>query len=270
MRFAAVIVALTLGACGVTVTRTRALGHRDTTIHRAQLSISNVYAIEAPGGTVLVDAGDPGQDADVLRALEMAEVDRGSVRLIVVTHAHADHTGGAPALSRALGAPIALGRGDVATAARGRNPPLRATSATASLLELVLTQDFEAYTPAVIIDGCLDLHPYGVPGVAWSTPGHTPGSSVVILDGGDAIVGDLVAGGYLGGLVAPDVPTEHYFQDDPPRVRAILEWLLSRGVRRFFLGHGGPTNADRLRTAIEGGDLGSAGARFEPPPCAAD
>ncbi|MCB9596980.1 MAG: MBL fold metallo-hydrolase [Sandaracinaceae bacterium] len=269
MRAPIVLLALVSTACGVSLSQNRALGDRSTTIHRFQLSISNVYAIESPDGAVLVDTGDPGQDGEVLRALVAAEVPRDRVRLIVVTHAHADHTGGAPALARALDAPIALQRGDVATAARGHNPPLHATSATASLLELVLTQDFEAYTPTLAYDDCLDLRPYGVAGVVRSAPGHTPGSSVVILDGGDAIVGDLVAGGYLGGIIAPDVPTEHYFQDHPRQVRAVLEWLLEEGVTRFFLGHGGPTNATRLRTALEAGELGPPpDAPFRPAPCA--
>jgi competence protein ComEC len=54
--------------------------------------------LRAPGATVLVDAGDP--DADVVRLLRQEGVER--LDLLVVTHAHLDHVGGAPSVLEAL------------------------------------------------------------------------------------------------------------------------------------------------------------------------
>jgi competence protein ComEC len=58
--------------------------------------------LRAPDATVLVDAGDP--DADVVGLLRREGVDR--LDLLVVTHAHLDHVGGAPAVLAAL--PVAV------------------------------------------------------------------------------------------------------------------------------------------------------------------
>ncbi|MFK7985359.1 MAG: MBL fold metallo-hydrolase [Sandaracinaceae bacterium] len=225
-------------------------------LSRIELSVSNVYVVEGSGGAVLVDAGDPDQEGDVLNALARLEIHPASVRLLVVTHAHADHIGSAAALQARLSVPVALARADVATARAGHNPTMHPTGPTAELLLLVLRQDFAPVAPELLVDGCLDLADYGVEGRLVAAPGHTPGSSVVLLAGGDAIVGDLALGGYLGGTIAPQVPTEHYFQEHPRAVRAILEWLLASGAERFHLGHGGPVSAEDLRTALAGGDLG--------------
>jgi len=54
--------------------------------------------LRAPGATVLVDAGEP--DADVVRLLRREGVD--GLDLLVVTHAHLDHVGGAPAVLSAM------------------------------------------------------------------------------------------------------------------------------------------------------------------------
>jgi glyoxylase-like metal-dependent hydrolase (beta-lactamase superfamily II) len=260
------ILALLCSGCGASLSSVHA--SNEVRVHRLAFLIANVYAIDGPEGVVLVDTGDPGQDGEVLEALRQSGIDRDRVRLIVVTHAHADHAGSAHALAEALGVPIALQSADAPIAAAGHNPPLDPTNLTAEVLQLFLRQEYTPFTAQLSFDACLDLHPFGVPAVARSTPGHTPGSSVVLIEGGDAIVGDLVAGGYLGGFIAPTVPTEHYYQAHPRRVRAILEWLLRVGVTRLHLGHGGPVRAADLRTAIEGGDLGPGeDAPFEPPPC---
>lgn len=52
----------------------------------------DAFLLRAPGAVVLVDTGDP--DADVVRLLRGEGVAR--LDLLVITHAHLDHVGGAP------------------------------------------------------------------------------------------------------------------------------------------------------------------------------
>ena len=54
--------------------------------------------LRAPGATVLVDTGEP--DAEVVRLLRREGVER--LDLLVVTHAHLDHVGGAPDVLAAM------------------------------------------------------------------------------------------------------------------------------------------------------------------------
>ena len=79
----------------------------DLTVHQLELSVSNVYVVEGPDGAVIVDAGDPKQADEILAGIDEAGVDRDRIGAIIITHAHADHTGSAKALSEALGVPNA-------------------------------------------------------------------------------------------------------------------------------------------------------------------
>jgi len=58
----------------------------------------DAFLLRAPGATVLVDTGEP--DADVVRHLRREGVDR--LDLLIITHAHLDHVGGAPSVLEAL------------------------------------------------------------------------------------------------------------------------------------------------------------------------
>jgi len=64
----------------------------------------NAYAVQAPEGTVLVDAGNPGDGRRILDAL--AALGLGPPRLVLITHADVDHAGGAREIGRASGAEV--------------------------------------------------------------------------------------------------------------------------------------------------------------------
>ena len=77
-----------------------------------------------------------------------------------------------------------------------------------------------------------------------STPGHTPGSLSVLLDDGAVLAGDLAASGILlGGIALKGRPKPPPFEEDPLQVARSLKFLLSKGAKRFYLGHGGPLDA---------------------------
>ena len=263
------LVGLVLGLGCTPWLSTTQLSNTATAVHKVQFLVANVFVIEATDGVVIVDTGDAGKHGDILAALDKLGIDRGRVKLVVITHAHGDHAGSAEKLATALSVPVAVGAGDVADAAAGRGSRLHPTSIIAGLLKLFLKHDYPAFKPDIAVRGCLDLSEYGVPGLVVETRGHTPGSLVVILPGGDAIVGDITAGGYLGGLLGPRFPTEHYMQQYPERTDAIVEWLLDYGVERLHVGHGGPLSAASIRKRQENGKFNPPeGLKFVPAPCA--
>jgi glyoxylase-like metal-dependent hydrolase (beta-lactamase superfamily II) len=88
------------------------------------------------------------------------------------------------------------------------------------------------------------------------TPGHTAGSISLILPNGEAVVGDLLMGGFLGGLVRRGVPNVAYFQDDEREAQRSLRAVLATGARKLYVGHGGPLSAERIVTRF---GLGRAG-----------
>jgi len=87
-------------------------------VHTLRLAISNAYLVEGAAGVVLADAGLPHEALRILHALE--RIGRPSLNLIYITHAHIDHFGGAAAVQRATGAPIAVHGADAADLAAGR------------------------------------------------------------------------------------------------------------------------------------------------------
>lgn len=78
----------------------------------------NVYAIDAPDGTILIDtgAGETGDGDSLSTMIERAEAVFGPVTDALLTHAHADHSQGGPAC-------------------RERGIRVTASEATAALLE---------------------------------------------------------------------------------------------------------------------------------------
>jgi glyoxylase-like metal-dependent hydrolase (beta-lactamase superfamily II) len=109
---------------------------------------------------------------------------------------------------------------------------------------------YPPFEPDRTIADALRLDEFGVAGEALHTPGHTDGSLSIVLDSGDAIAGDLLA----GALFDPDRPDRAFFHGaaaPTDRIDASLRALLDRGATRLFLGHGGPVRAEDVRAFID-------------------
>jgi glyoxylase-like metal-dependent hydrolase (beta-lactamase superfamily II) len=211
------------------------------------LQLSNVYLIKADV-PILVDTGTLGDMADLTHALAENGVWPGRIGLIILTHAHADHAGLAAPLREVSLAKIVLGAGDLEAARRGHNDPLLATGLTGILLRPLIPSIFPELEPDIAVTEPLSLRPWGIDGQVIALPGHTPGSVAVILANHAAFVGDMMAGGSLGGALFPHTPQEHYYQADAARNRRNIRTLLGMGVETFYLGHGGPvTRADVMK-----------------------
>ena len=241
-----------LAACGgVSVTTHRVAD--DLKIHQLELSVSNVYVVETDEGSILVDAGNPRQEQKILKGIQKAGVYPRDVRAIVITHAHADHTGSAAALAEELEVPVILQSLDAEQVAKGRNAKMKSQNLTAVFLKWFLKKKFDVYEPDEPFGRCVDLRQWGVNGTVRWVGGHTPGSAIVELDHGATIVGDLLAGGFFGGAIAAANPESHYYHEDKALVRAILGVLVDAGTQRFYVGHGGPVSASRVAKELDGG-----------------
>ena len=99
---------------------------------------------------------------------------------------------------------------------------------------------FESITADIDLQDGMSLNDYGADVVVVETPGHTAGSISMITRDGDAIIGDVIMGGYMGGNVMPKKPNFHYFADNLAQSIASLDLVLERTKRYLFVGHGGP------------------------------
>lgn len=215
------------------------------TVHAIRLRLSNAFLVigDRP---VLVDAGSPGEADKICRAMQRLGVTPSDLSLILLTHAHTDHAGSAKELRHRSGAPVALHPADRAMLARGAMGRLAPLRPRHRLLELYVNKPFDGFLPDVELSAGQRLDEFGLGAEILETPGHCPGCVSVLLDAAsadrprDALIGDLLIGGFLGGLLAPSRPRLPYFAEDYPRLVESVERLLRASPGTLYAGHGGP------------------------------
>lgn len=212
----------------------------------------NCHLIIGDGGCVLVDAGLPGSEGKVARALKRHGLTFADIRLIVITHAHVDHAGGAARLRRLTGAPVLAHCGDLAYYQQLAPMNFCSTGWFGRLFLRtgLILQPYEPFTPDILMaEGqVLDLSRFGVDGVVRHTPGHTAGSVSMELASREVLVGDLIASGILlGGLVRTQHAIRPPFEEDPQATALALQRLVDAGMETFYMGHGGPLPAAEVR-----------------------
>jgi glyoxylase-like metal-dependent hydrolase (beta-lactamase superfamily II) len=202
-------------------------------IYTIKLRLANAYLLENDAGIYLVDAGAPG-DADRIQK-HMNQIGRSDLKVIFLTHAHIDHFGAAAELQRRTGAPIAIHKDDAPALAeaetrlgkvRGRG---RLVGALLPLLEWMLPPE-PVKADLLVTDG-QSLAEFGLKATTLHTPGHTPGSSCLVVDGDIVFAGDLVSS--TGGP-----HPQRYFANSWPQVEASLQRLKRARPRLTYPGHG--------------------------------
>jgi hydroxyacylglutathione hydrolase len=211
-------------------------------VHLITMGIAPAYLIESDAGLVLVDAGLPGYECRVLRRMQALE--RDGLRLIYITHAHLDHYGSAAALRRLTGAPIAIHPADADVMACGASP-VGATRGRGRVMWPILRQferllPHEPTPPDVLLNDGDDLRAYGLGAVVVHTPGHTPGSTCLLVEGRLAFVGDLLANSILPRVQRSYAHDWSLIPRSLARVQALdPEWV--------YPGHGRPLSGERFR-----------------------
>lgn len=203
------------------------------------LPYSNAYLV-IDQQAILVDAGFPGDAERILRAVTQAGLTPRDITLLVHTHGHIDHAGATAELTRRIGMPTMIHQADAPNLVTGTNGFVTPRNLEARLVAAMLVRPFEPITPDIVLNTETSLHAYGINGQIIFTPGHTKGSISLLLGNGEAIVGDVMMGGWLGGTIRPHQPNYHYFVDDWADVHHSINRLLTHAPTRWYVGHGGP------------------------------
>lgn len=202
-------------------------------VHSIPARLARVYLIEGDRGLHLVDTGAPGSGEAVLRL--MKRIGRADLRLIYITHAHLDHYGSAAALRRITGAPIAIHRADADAMERGetRLGEIHGWGWVMGIVKRWLETFMkpEGTRADIIVEDGDRLDEWGLDAEVVHIPGHTRGSSCLLVEGRLAFVGDLLS--TRGGAHA-----QRFFAEDWSRVTESLDRLKALSVEWVYAGHG--------------------------------
>jgi hydroxyacylglutathione hydrolase len=202
-------------------------------IHSIRAGLSAAHLVEAEDGWILVDTGSPGQAGRILSTLRV--LGGGKLRLIYVTHAHFDHYGSARALRQHTGAPIAIHAADEAAMAAGETPIrlVRGRGWVGRLLLPLAEQvlDPEPTQADVLLTDGQQMSAYGLDAAVMHTPGHTPGSSSLIVAEEVAFVGDLLS-------TTCRLHAQNLYASDWSQLAHSLARLKRCSLARIYAGHG--------------------------------
>lgn len=216
-----------------------------------KLRLSNAYIIQGER-SILVDTGSPNEASTILKALNKHGIAPADLSLILHTHVHSDHVGSTVDLLQDVDVPVAFHQSDMGLAEQGANGALTGVGLRGKIMARFFSNGtFTAPNADFFVEDGMSLAECGVGGKVVHTPGHTSGSISILLENGEAIVGDLLMGGYLGGAVLPSKPNRHYFTEDLAANRASLEKILATSARTLYVGHGGPLDAKGVKAIFQ-------------------
>ncbi len=221
-----------------------------TSVIQIPLRISNAFLIKGER-PLLIDTGSPKDAELLLRRLKKHDVEAANLSLILHTHGHEDHCGSTAGLKVFSSAPAAIHILDAFMSQQGRNGPVKPVSFMARILSPFVDQTFPPFKPDICITEEMSLREYGVDGRVIFTPGHTAGSISVVLGTGEAIVGDTLMGGFLGGAICRSRPGYPYVADNLDEIRKSVEKLLALSPSKVFVGHGGPLSPKQIEVWLK-------------------
>jgi len=221
------------------------------TLHKLKLGLSNAYLIKAEG-CILVDTGAPNEEKRILAALKNHGVSSKDISLILHTHVHSDHVGNTVALKQTIDAPLAYHSADETLMQQSNNGKLKGIGLRGAFYaKLFSHKPFETFSADLNLQDGLRLDDYGLPASVLHTPGHTAGSVSLMLDSGDAIVGDVLMGGHMGGNLLPQKPNYQYFAEDKTQLHSSLKKLAEQPIKSYLVGHGGPLKGETVKNWLE-------------------
>ena len=212
-----------------------------------KVGITNCYIIKQEG-MILVDSGMPGEFNKFSNGLKDLNIDPKEIKAMVITHTHWDHIGCAKMIKDLTGAKVIVQKYEKEILLNGDPVIPPAVTLWGKILGALVKKMSKKFSiepcevDIVIGEEDYSLEEFGIKGKIVFTPGHSPGSISVLLDSGDAFVGDLAMNG-LPLTIRPGLPI---FAEDLDAVKNSWRKLINKGVKKIYPAHGKPFLVEKL------------------------
>ncbi len=203
-----------------------------------------IFLVKSQHGYHLIDTGHPFQERRIERILRSLGVNPEDIRTIILTHGHLDHIGCLAYLKARSRAVLVCHRSIQSVLENGgfeeAVPRVLGWKLFNPIVSSLLRKRMKPVQPDRVIDDSLDLIEYGLPGRVIHTPGHSPGSCSILLEGGICFIGDLLR------ERSPGIFDTGLFYHDRGQILASLKKIAAFKPEMLYLSHG---------TNLSGSDL---------------
>lgn len=218
--------------------------------HRIPVGIDNCFLLRGER-TVFIDGGAPGGVGAFVSHLKQLNVDPKEISLIILTHGHWDHIASLTPIREMTGAKVAIHHRDQPFVENGTPPFPAGVNAYGRIMSALAKALIHPKLPRVKVDLVIDddglsLTEYGIPGKVVYTPGHSMGHVSILLDSGDAFVGDMAMNDWYLRLT-PGLPI---LADDINMVVESWKKILPMGISRIYPAHGMDFPVDVMKKEI--------------------
>ena len=222
-----------------------------TEIIKIRVGMTNVYLLQSEFSFyILIDTSISNGRDKFIRQLSRYGISPSQIKIIIITHAHIDHTGCLAAIKELTGAKVIAHQEAATYIESGHSPlPVFSRSALNNITKKMQSQypklsKIEPIKVDIVIDEEYDLKEWGIQAKVIPTPGHTMGSVSVILEHGDSFVGDTLFNISPFTIMPPIVEN---------RTRLYNSWerLINSDSEYYYPGHGNRIPRKRFLQAIK-------------------
>jgi hydroxyacylglutathione hydrolase len=236
-----------------------------TEVVQYTLGMSNGFFVR-DRGLIAVDCGSELGRESFLEVCANCGVMPYDIGLLVVSHGHVDHFVNMDEMRAMTRAPLMCHKNAARALREAEYPDVHPRNAAGQFIwdrrdlseqpvPVLLPME-----PDLLVEGTVDLSPWGIGGRLVETPGHSSSCMSLVLDSGQAIVGDLIVEDQRDGSATLAYFTALSDLDAAnAQVFSSVDGLL-RVADIFYCGHGGPYTKDQVLTAL-------AAARAEAAEC---
>ncbi len=213
------------------------------------LGFTKIYLLRTDSGYIQFDAGYKHNLKKYLKLLKKNNIRPEEIKLIIVNHAHFDHTGALKSIKDLTNAQVLVHENEKEHVAKGTSAEVKPHTLFTKLIVPTMPKSWavtDPVEPDIVVQDEYSLIDFGIKAKVIHTPGHTPGTIAVITEEGDAIIGCSVHGPPL--RLRRGIPA---IAMDLDSIWKSWERIIEEGAKNIYISHGKPFKVDLMKKKLE-------------------